>query len=94
MQLSSPAMDRLKKWLEETETTHRGLCERLKDEQGVSLTPGAISQFINDICDPSIDTLKALSAVTGLSTDELLFGARKKGAGRASNFAAAASGGK
>lgn len=86
-------MDRLKQWLEETETTHRALCERLKDEQGLSLTPGAISQYCNDVSDPSIDTLKALSAVTGLSTDELLFGARK-GSGRSTNFAAAAGGGK
>ena len=86
-------MERLRQWLEETDTTHRGLCDRLKDEQGLSLTPGAISQYINDVSDPSIDTLKALSAVTGLSTDELLFGAAQSSA-RASNFAAAAGEGK
>lgn len=67
-------MQRLKQWLEDTGRTQKQLCEMLLERQDLDLTPGAISQYINGVIDPSIDTLKALSIVTGLTTDELLFG--------------------
>lgn len=85
-------MERLKQWLEDTGRTQRQLCEMLLERQELELTPGAISQYINGVSDPSIDTLKALSVVTGLTTDELLFGVPT--ARRSRNVAPAAGAGK
>jgi transcriptional regulator with XRE-family HTH domain len=61
-------MRRLQRWLDDNGMNQRELAERC----GVS--PGLISQYINGVTDPSIETLKTLAKVTGLSTDELLFG--------------------
>lgn len=60
-------LNRLKRWLDETDTTQKVLAERC------ALTPAAISQYIRGTSSPSVDTLKVLSRETGLSTDELLF---------------------
>jgi transcriptional regulator with XRE-family HTH domain len=76
-------MKRLQRWLDDNHVTQRELADRC------SLTPGAISQYINGITDPSIDSLKVLARETGLSTDELLFGEAPKG----SRAAASAAGG-
>lgn len=87
-------MERLKRWLEDTGRTQKQLCEMLLERQDLELTPGAISQYINGVSDPSIDTLKALSVVTGLTTDELLFGVPTTARGRSRNVASTAGAGK
>jgi transcriptional regulator with XRE-family HTH domain len=59
-------MERLKRWLSETSTTQKALGETLGVKQPT------VSDWVSGETSPSIDNLRELSRVTGISIDELL----------------------
>jgi transcriptional regulator with XRE-family HTH domain len=61
-----PSMERLKRWLAESNTSQTALAKSLKVSQPT------VSDWINGISSPSVGNLRALGEFTGLSLDELL----------------------
>lgn len=59
-------MKRLRRWLEDSATTQLGLARVL----GVSQP--TVSDWINGKVSPTVESLRAIAAHTGLSIDELL----------------------
>jgi transcriptional regulator with XRE-family HTH domain len=59
-------MERLKRWLADTSTTQKALGEALGVKQPT------VSDWVNGATSPSIDNLRELSKVTGLTIDDLL----------------------
>ncbi len=59
-------MERLKRWLEESNTTQASLAERMKVSQPT------VSDWINGNTSPTTAKLRTLGEITGLSIDELL----------------------
>lgn len=68
-------MERLNRWLADTSTTQKALGETLGVKQPT------VCDWVNGKTSPSIDNLRELSRVTGISIDELL-GAKKQPASR------------
>jgi len=59
-------MERLRQYLEERDITQKSLAERM------GVTQPAISGWLSGEYSPSIDNLRQLSRITGLSIDDLL----------------------
>lgn len=59
-------MERLKRWLAESNTSQSALARAIKVSQPT------VSDWINGINSPSVGNLRALGEFTGLSLDELL----------------------
>lgn len=59
-------MDRLARWLESTDTTQIVLAEK------VGVSQPTISDWLNGRTTPTVENLRRLSTITGLSIDEIL----------------------
>jgi transcriptional regulator with XRE-family HTH domain len=60
------AMERLRTWLAESETT------QLEFSKAIGVSQPTVSDWLNGHTSPTATKLKAISAHTGLSIDELL----------------------